>query len=267
MSQYAYPSSTPSVNPIIWKWNETDATEFTAYLDEIGGGTPVTLSKVAGADGPRLRITWSGAKVTGEKLTVIGINALSLPVVLTDVRRYRLKFRIVGFGQTGAAARTEFYAIGASILCNKASGASHYSQFVMANWGVASRFGKVTAGVVALSGATPNWTTQLSNIVATNDNQLVVPFDVSIQQKHPVASLPTWRGQPYADSPPNTNATKMYGCASGAFLAADVGALAGGWSTETLATCGIAILGNTGTTAGHYFEIDQITVERLPMDM
>jgi len=32
-------------------------------------------------------------------------------------------------------------------------------------------------------------------------------------------------------------------------------------------TVGIAILGTTGTTGGNFFEIDQIRVEKHPMDL
>lgn len=250
--------SAPAGGPL-WKWNETDTSEFTAYLDQIGGGG-VALTRVAGAAGPRLRVTFP-TKVTGEKLTVIGINALSLPIVQTDCRRYRLRFRLVGSSLVASAASSQWYALGASVLSNKGSGAAHFSQFLLTQFSTATRFGKVTAGVVATSGGTPPWTSSISNLISADDLRLIVPFNIEIAQRHASGVTPTWRGTPQA-SVPGTS-PQIYGCASSAYLEADVGALAGGWSTANLDTCGIAILGSTGTSAGQWFEFDSIRVEDL----
>ncbi len=253
---------TAGAGPTLWKWNETDAAEFTVALDEIGGATPVALSKVTGVHGPALRLTWA-AKVTGEKLTVLSIaSAIAAHASIANLRRYVLEFEIVGF----SGVDTEWYAIGPAIACNALQNASFYGVFL--GFGVATggfaRTCVANAGVVEVSSETPGH--PLVSFIATEI--LPARSTTIVRMIHTGAARPEWQVLARLDVP-NDAAPPVHRIATRTELEDDasITALGVAWNTQVLSRCGIGILGNTGTTAGQWIEIANIRITKHPMDI
>jgi len=257
----AYVDAHAASSPIIWKWNETDATQFTIGVDQ---QSSCVLSRVAGREGPRLRITFP-TKISGNQLTTIFINDLSLPVVNTDVRRYIFEFRLVGVADF--SHYTEWYSFGPAHTMNRLAGASHYALCSMAQVGTATRGAKVEAGSVSLSNGTPSWLS-IGGLMSDNDERkFIFPFRDEMVQRTPAATKPQFKVLHYCNYAGYNQAQIFGGFSSDIGFVADMGALASGWTSQTLDTVGFAILGGTGTTSNYYFEVDQIVVRKHPMDL
>jgi hypothetical protein len=257
-------------SPIIWKWNEVDATQFTTALDEIAfaSGGPV-ITKVTGNDGPRLRVAFP-TKDSGTNLAVVTINDLSLPIVLTDVRRYIFKFRLVGFNI--AKTVDQWYSIGATLCSNTGVDAALYCQCVTTQFGAAGadRTIQVTAGAKTLAGGTPGWGYPIYNLLTGGTtNYLCVSFDLDVTQRHVVASPPDWRGALEVFVPNGSGASSkvVYQNATREAVTAATTPLTAGWNTQDFQTLGFAFLGTAGSETDHYFEFDQMTVEKCPIDL
>jgi len=251
----------PNSSPVIWRWNETDASQFTICKDDIASGGCV-VSKVTGLEGPRLRVAFP-TKATGLLMTSIMINDLTLPIYDTDAKRYILRFRLVGIADF--THYTEWYSAGASFLGNKLTGASHYSLSSMTQIGGFTRFAYIAGGTTSLSGGTPSWPTFDLNLGIGDDRSLSALFEYETTARKTAGSPPKFRGNFKLDVPAATtsrNADMM----SDKTFAASVGAFGAGWNGATLDSCGLAFLGNTGTTANYYFEFDSLEVIKHPMD-
>lgn len=247
---------------ILWKWNETNVSQFTVGVDQ---QSSVVISRQAGRDGPRLRFAFP-TKTSGLLLTTIYINDLFLPLVNTDQRRYIFEFRFVGVSDF--SHYTEWYSFGPAFMMNKASGGSHYALAAMAQVGTATRGAKVEGGTgVSLSNGTPAWANLGSMMSAGDERNFVAPFRVEMVQRNPAATKPQFKATMYADIPASNAGKLNGGFNSDIAYVADMGALVSGWTSQTLDTVGFAILGTTGTTAGYYFEIDSIVVRKHPMDL
>lgn len=245
-------------SPVIWRWNETDASQFVVALDEIAGGSAV-LSVQQAAWGPVLRVAFP-TKVTGEKLAVITIAD---PGLIKDAQhryRYELRFRLVGFSGTAG----QWYSLGPAFLCNKSSGGSFYGLANMAPGNTAGRLARVTAGTVALSGGTPAWQPIL--LTAGNAGHQTT-FENRVVAKHDGAAPGFLNHSLAIKAGASGAAVPLQDAPGSAYFVSQFGAFGSGWSTEVLDTCGIAILGNTGTTADQYFEIDEIQILRHRMDL
>jgi hypothetical protein len=247
---------------VIWRWNETDASQFSVGVDQ---QSSVVVSKVLGRDGPRLRIAFP-TKITGLQLTTLYINDLSLPLTNTDQRRYSFEFRFVGVADF--THYNEWYSFGPAFMMNKASGASHYALAAMAQVGTATRGAKVEGATgVSLSNGTPSWVNLGTMMSAGDERNFVAPFKIDMVQRNIAATKPQFKATMYSTIPGSNVAVLNGGFNSDIAYVADMGALVSGWTSQTLDTVGFAILGNTGTTANYYFEIDSIVVRKHSMDL
>jgi len=250
-------------HPLIWKWNETDASQFTVCKDEIATGS-VQVTKVSGAEGPRLRVKFP-TKATGLLMTSIMINDLTLPLYDTDAKRYIFSFRLVGISDF--THYTEWYSAGASFLGNKLTGSSHYSLSAMTQVGTATRYAYIAGGTTSLSGGTPSWPQFDLNLGLGDDRSLSALFAYNTTARKTAGSPPKFRGNFQLDVPAASSSARNTDMMNEKTFAASVGAFGSGWNSATLDTCGLAFLGNTGTTSNYYFEFDSLCVFRHPMDL
>jgi hypothetical protein len=245
-----------SAKNVLWKWNETDVSEFTVAKDSISGGSP-TLSKQAGAHGPVFR-TLFPTKTTGEQACFITINAYDIPQV-NNIRRFVFRFRVVGF-----SGDNSWYAMGPAFNCNNQTGASFYGMAACGGAGVATRAVQISAGAISASNGTPVWV-NLGQI--STPNSMAVEFETEITQYHNGAP-PEWRGN-FLGVGANSNGTPHFTLStSKAAWVADGGMTAFGsnWNSLTLSRVGICFYGSTGTTANQYWDIDNIEILKHPMD-
>lgn len=249
---------------VLWKWNETNASQFTVGWDTLSSGS-LAMSMVTGREGPRLRIAFP-TKITGNQLVTIYINDLSLPIVNTDVRRYVFQFRVVGVADF--THYTEWYSMGPALLMNKASGLSHFAACMQAQIGTATRAALVEGAAGAfISNGTPQWPNIGGLLTSGDERSLEVTFRSTMVQRHPSGGKPQWKCE-NSCVVPGSNTTSVFDFASDQKFAADKGsALSTNWIGATLDTVGFSFLGGTGTTANYYFEIDQMCVLRHPMDL
>jgi len=252
-------------SPVIWRWNESDASQFTVGWDTLSSGS-LTMSMVTGREGPRLRIAFP-TKLTGNQLATIYINDLTLPLVHTDVRRFIFQFRLVGVADF--THYTEWYSMGPSMLMNKASGLSHFAACAQAQVGTATRGALVEGAAGAfISNGTPSWINIGGLMSSADERSLVVPFRSTMVQRHPSGGKPQWKCEHYADFPGSSSGAHLFDFATDQKYAADKGsALSSNWIGATLDTVGFSFLGATGTTSNYYFEIDQMCVLKHPMDL
>lgn len=239
---------------VIWKWNETDVSQFQFGIEEAGGGG-AGLSVVTRTWGPVLRVTFP-TKVSGLQLTVITFADLMLSKDAND--RYLYEF-IMRFAGTNAV-QSEWYAGGPAWLCNRLTGASFYGLGMMAMIGSATRSWKVEAGTKTLSGGTPNWKDFWQN------NGQLSRFNLDAMTRHVAGNAPGFKNTLVLDSMDNNGYTIPSFPMDDAYFISQLGAFGAGWNTETLDTLGIGILGATGTTANQYFEFDELVVMKHPID-
>jgi hypothetical protein len=245
---------------IIWKWNETDATQFQAACTE--GGTPV-MARVLSAHGPVLRVSFP-TKLSGGGIILASAITVSDPDLViakdaNDCYRYVFHCRLVGASLTGA----QWDASGPMFMCNRLTGANFYG-FAFPPRVTSSniRSAKIEAGAstvitAALPAAPQNRTNSVNGVCAT--------FGITVTARHQAASNPAWRSELRYESA-NIATTPMPWPGGSEYVATALSGFGAGWASQTLDTVGYAFLGSTGTTGGDYFDLDQIYVSRHPMD-
>jgi len=246
----------------LFTWNKLDTSQFRIGFDGIGGGTAV-LSRVVRPHGPVLRVTFP-TKVTGELSTFITLVDPGIEQGDDNEYSYEFKFRVCGYSGNASLAG-EWYAVGPAYLCNQLTGANFYGLGVGASSGGVGgngRYGRIQAGVQALSGAT----------FASNAGGVLLPgsggeintrFDVAFTGRQAPASNPEWLASIEGRTKDNTNATQIIGGVNNTYMTTQLGAFGAGWASQTLDTCGIWILGRAGTTANQWIEFDLFSVEQL----
>jgi hypothetical protein len=254
--------ATPRPSPVLWRWDEATATQFTVGKDAIGGGA-TALSVVQAADGPVLRVTF-GTKLTGALQTWIFINDLSLAAT-AHVRRCIFRFRVRGFTGT----QPEWYSMGPAFNVAKGIGAAFFgmSQQAKLSGGNGGEI-QVAAGVATASNGSPQFGPSGGVFEATTTKTSTI-FESEIRQFHNGAPV-EWNiqhrcvGPSTAGYPPVPNG----GGVNRAAWDADGGMTAQGsaWNALTLDTLGFAFYGTAGTTAAT-FDLDSLEVLRHPMDL
>lgn len=245
-----------SSSQALWKWNETDTSQFQIAHDGIGSAA---LSVVTKSWGSALRVTWT-TKTTGNVATFITIVDPAITKITNDRYRYTMRFRFCGFSGTAG----EWYCIGPAFLCNKSTGAGFYGLGIGGQANTAGRYSRVQAGTLGLSSATPGWFNNGAS--AGFGSELNVTFENHVIARQPAASNPGFQCSVFGYKANDTATVRMVGGVNDAYWVPQVGAWGAGWASQTLDTCGIWILGATGTTAGQYMEFDLMSVYPHDMD-
>ena len=241
----------------LWAWNETDTSQFQISLDTIGSGG-AALSVVQKDWGPALRVTWP-TKTTGLQATFITITDPGITKLTGDRYRYTQNFRLCGFSGTAS----EWYCVGPSFLCNKQTGAGFYGLAIGGDANSFSRYARVQAGTLALSSATPSWITDALTPVFDEIN---TAFRNAVVAKHVAASPPGFQNFCYGRKSSQSGGVDVIAGVNNTYYVNQIAAFGAGWGAETLDTCGIFILGATGTTAGQWMEFDLMSIVRDPAD-
>lgn len=245
-----YTQQTPA-----WEWNETDATQF--QVAQAGIGTP-TLSVVSKDWGPALRIAFP-TKTTGSLGCFVTVNDADLVIEKDASNRYfyTVSARLVGF----SGASGEWGHVGLATLCNRQTGASFYGLGVVGSVSGTNRKSvRVQAGAFSLGGG--NYSGIGADLSpATAGVQLQNWFELDVHALHN-GGAPFFRSRFQIEQ--NDGSERISTSYDDQYAINQHGAFGAGWNTETLDSVGIAFVGGLGTTAGQYFEFDQIRVCRHP---
>jgi hypothetical protein len=95
---------------LLWKWNETDASQFELGYNTLGD---VQLTVSENSWGPSLRVKVNRT-IVGSDPGVLVLNLRQSNLALSGLRRYRLKFRLSGFSGNKEA----WLGIGATYMSN-----------------------------------------------------------------------------------------------------------------------------------------------------
>lgn len=255
----AFTSSVKS--PILWKWNETDTSQFRIAHTRMG--IP-DLTVTTGSGTPALRVTFP-SKSSGEHACFITISDFTASFVNTDYYRYELRFRMTSFSGTAG----EWYSFGPAILCNSGTGATFRGLGYGYKLAVAARAWKVQNNALTSSGATPLWGGSTNPLSPTSPvDGLADSVEAKVYARHnTINSLLTFKNeliikQPIANS---SQQTGMRGDAN--WTTNQLGAFDATFHAHPLSTCGITWLGNTGLGVNQYFEFDNLCILRLPLDL
>lgn len=254
-------SVSPSLSPILWKWNEVDTSQFRISYDRIG--TP-TLSVQTGTGAPTLRVTFP-SKSSGEHSCFITFSDFTASFVNTSYYRYELRFRMVAFsGSPG-----EWYSFGPAVLCNTGSGASFRGAGYGYKLNTAARTWKVQNLALTASGNTPTWGTNTNPLATISPiDQISDSIEAKVFARHiPIQNLLTFRHDFFIRQNWIASQNSVGHRGDLAWWTSVMGAFDSGWHTLPLNTCGMTWLGTTGFNTNQYFEFDNIYILRHPMDM
>lgn len=248
---------------VLWKWNETDATEFVVPHTTIALAAP-TLSRVLGVDGPRLRVAFP-TKITGYKIAAIMID-FDIAAV-GNLRRYVLEYDVVGL--SNPALHAEWSAVGSIINGNDVLLASNDFHGIFLGNGTQAKdswIGKIESAVETAANASDT-----TRVLIGDPSGPRTHFSTRVQLYHTGAAKPQWSAFHLVQSPADPGGTEgavMYGGESTAqFEAWDPSlVLNASWNAQVLNRCGIGIQGDTGITAAQYWEFANIRILKHPMD-
>lgn len=243
---------------LLWKWNETDTSQFTVGFDQIG---TASLSVETGSGAPTLRVTWP-TKTTGEKVCVIYINDFTIPTNHTYYSRFEFSYRHVAFSGTAG----QWYSMGPAVLCNKQAAPKFRALSHGYQLGVAARSWKVQNNAITASGATPSWGNVANPLTPTSPVDGIADRVVAQVFQRISATVLTFRNELLIIQPISvaTNQTGMRSDTS--YVINQLGAFDSEWTTSPPTTCGFSFYGNTGAGTNQYFEFDNFYILRHPMD-
>jgi len=238
-------------SPILWRWNETDASQFTINCDTIGTGS---ISAANTSWGKALRIDFR--ENTNDGIFAFSINDLNIPLDELNRYRYVLKFRLCNF--SGIA--TQWTGIGATFLSNKETGPKYYglgsvcyfnSQMVKA---LKIEAGEINIGKYNPNGPRINITSQYGRPVTSFEHEVV-----SMITRKSIGFQNTWKV---------VNPISFLNGANGlddGYYTAEFGSFKGEWANQNLNSCGLIIMAAAGSGQA-CFDIDCIEVIKHPMD-
>jgi hypothetical protein len=237
--------------PVLWRWNESDVSQFNINCDTIGTGS---LSVANCSWGKAIRVDFK--ENSNEGIFAFSINDLDLELDSANRYRYILKFRLCNF----SGIPREWVGIGATFLSNdeqyeKYYGLGNVCYFNSQN----SKAIKVEAGQVSIGKYAPNGpripltvpygrpTTSLEYEVSSLITRKSIGFQNSLRVISQVTTINGGAGQ------------------DDSYYTAEFGSFKGTWAKQNLSSCGIIILAGAGTSQAH-FDIDNIEVIKHPMD-
>lgn len=244
----------PRQTPILWKWNESDASQMTVSLDSIG---LESIQKIDAAFGPALRINFNHENTPDVPgVCVLSINDLKLSSDTSEICRYSLRFRVSDFG----GKQSSWIGIGPSYLTNKSVGDQYMGVGQICNVGSSgSRLFKSEMGKL-----------QISNRVYSGPNISLVSLDgrPSFTLESEVTARISRRSIGFNSFSTHKSIYQSNQTVFGtddAHMCKEFGNFRSTWASADLGTCGIVFICDPSASRS-YFDIDNIQVIKHPMD-
>jgi len=243
--------SAKSQSPVLWRWNEKDASQFTINCDTIGTGS---ISAINTSWGKAIRVDFR--ENISEGIFAFSINDLNLQ--LDDLNRYRyvLRFRLCNF----SGSPKEWTGIGSTFLANTETNEKYYGLGSVCYFNSQQiKAIKVEAGSVSIGKYTP---TGPRVTLTSQYGRPITNFE------HEVVSLITRKSIGFQNTWKIVNSTSILNGTTGlddSYYTAEFGGFKGEWANQKLNSCGIVIMAATGNSQA-YFDIDCIEVTKHLMD-
>lgn len=238
-------------SPVLWRWNEKDASQFTVSCDTIGTGS---LSVINTSWGKALRVDFKQNSSDG--IFAFNINDLNIPVDDNNRYRYVIKFRVCNF----SGIPKEWIGMGVTFFSNAEIDEQYYGLGNICFFNSANnRAIKFDAGKVLIGKSFP------PGPRISLQNQFGRPIT---KIEHEVIGITTRRSIGFQNSWNVINSSSERTGGSGlddAHYSSEFGSFKAEWGKQNLDTCGIVFMAGHGTTPAH-FDIDCIEVLKHPMD-
>ena len=244
----------PRQTPILWKWNESDASQMTVSVDSVG---LESIEKIDASFGPALRLKFNHENTPDVPgVCVLSFNDLNLLSEVSEVCRYTLRFRIADF----SGKQSSWIGVGTSYLSNSLISEKHLGIGQICSVGAAgSRLFKSEMGRLQISNRTYTGPS-LSLTSLDGRPSFIIENEVSARVSKRSIGFNSTITHRSIYQPQQT----VFGSDEAQFCR-EMGNFRSSWATSNLRTCGIVFICDPSSSKS-YFDIDNIQVIKHPMD-
>lgn len=244
----------PRQTPILWKWNESDASQVSVCLDSIG---LESIQKIDAAFGPALRIKFNHESTPDSPgVCVLSFNDLNLLNADSEVCRYSLRFRVADF----SGKQSSWIGVGSTYLTNASVSEKYMGIGEICTVGTAgSRLFKSEMGRLQISNKTylgPS----ISLTSLDGRPSFVIENEITARVSKRSIGFNVMSSHKSMYQPQET----LFGIDDAQFCK-EFGNFKSSWASAGLSTCGIVFVCDPAESKS-YFDIDNIQVIKHPMD-